>query len=156
MFLPDTPFSILYAIVGASVLLFAVIRERGLWAVSAVMFGNWIGTRLSSEFSWPGTVVGLIDIASAVTLVALSLTGAMAVLPVSALFGLMIGSYVAADMGFLSRASMWAFADVGAYLQLLVIAGFAADGGSGRLAFLGVGPRRRPAFVRAQSRRVQD
>lgn len=156
MFLPDTPFSTLYAVVAASVLLFAVIRERGLWAVSAVMAGNWIGTRLASAYAWPGSAVGLLDILSAVVLVTLSFANAMAVLPVAALFGLMVVSYVAADAGLLSRATMWAFADVGAYLQLLVIAGSAVGGGSGRLARLGYGGRRTPAVVRAVAKRVQD
>ena len=155
-FSPDTPITVAYAVVLFAVCGAAIIRQRLLWPVVAVMVANWLGTRAITAYDAPALLGGLLDLSSAAILIALSRFRAMAVLPVAALFGLMVFSYVMADFGLLERETMWAFADVGAYLQLLVIAGFAADGGSGKLAFLGFGPRRRAVLVRAHSRRVQD
>lgn len=153
-FLPESPLTALYAAALGLVAVFGALREPRLWPVIAVMVGNWILTRLATAYEWPAAFEGMVDLLSAVVLVALSRTRAMAVLPVSALFGLMVGSYVMADFGVLSRETMWAWADVGAYLQLLVIAGIAADGGSGRLARVGHGLRGVPAVARAVAKRV--
>lgn len=153
-FLPETPLPILYALVLAAVCAFAAVRERRLWPVVAVMALNWTGTRAITSYDAPALYGGLLDLASAIVLAALAMTAAMAVLPVAALFGLMVGCYVLADLGFIGRETMWAWADVGAYLQLLVIAGCASSGGSGRLARVGLGGGRVPALARAVAHRV--
>ena len=153
--IPYTALPILYALTLLAVSIFAVIRDRKLWPVVTVMVLNWIGTRAITAYEVPGIAAGLLDLSSAIILACLCRTAAMAVLPVSALFGLMVISYVAADFSLLQRETMWAFADVGAYLQLLIIAGFAV-GGPGRLAHVDFRPRRVAAVARAVSRRVQD
>ena len=154
-FFPDTPITIAYAVALAVTVAFALAFDRRVWPVCAVMVANWIGTRIVTAFDLSPYVASAVDLGSAAVLLALWRAATMAVLPVSALFALMVGSYVLADFNVIGRETMWAFADVGGYLQLLLVAGASIDPGAGhRLAFLGAGGRRIGDLARAVARRV--
>lgn len=155
-FIPDTPITIAYAVA----LAFAIaLASRGGWAavpVIAVMAFNWIGTRLITATDAPSWTAGALDLSSAFALiVAWWQMRAMAVLPVAAIFLLMVFSYLLNDLGFIGRETMWAFADVGGYLQLIIMAGTPwRPGAARRLAAVAHGSGRTPAVARAGSRRV--
>lgn len=127
-FLPDTPWPICYAVTLAVVSVTALYRSPGLWPVVAVMAANWLATRTVSAHELPGLWQAAADTASAAALIAIR-RPTMVVLPVAALYLAVVFSSAAHDAGLLSRDSMWAFADVAGYLQLLIIMGGALRGG---------------------------
>lgn len=122
----------------ALVTVFAVtmVRSPRLWPVLAVMLASWVMTRTVSAYDMPGLWQAAADIACGAALIAIR-RPAMVVLPVAALYLVMIFAYAAHDAGVLSRDAMWAWADVSGYLQLLIIMGGAFRGG--RRARLGLG-----------------
>lgn len=135
-FLPDTPITIAYA---AALVVACVLGLRGGAAMApavAVMVVNWLGTRAVTAWDLPGVAAAIVDLSSAaVLLVAWTIVRTMALLPVAAIFGLMLLSYIAFDLGFVGRETMWAFADVGGYIQLIIVAaGGLFLGGGKRLA----------------------
>lgn len=155
-FLPDTPVTIAYAV---ALVVAIALASRGGWSavpVIAVMAINWIGTRLITSTDAPAWTAGALDLASAFALiVAWWQMRAMVVLPVAACFLLMVFSYVLNDIGVIGRETMWAFADLGAYLQLLIMAGTPWGAGPARrLAAVVTRGGRTPAVVRAGSRRL--
>ncbi len=155
-FLPDTPITIAYAV---ALCIAAALASRGGWAavpVIAVMAANWLGTRLITATDAPAWTAGALDITSAFALiVAWSLARSMAVLPVAAIFLLMVVSYVLNDIGVIGRETMWAFADLFAYLQLIIMAGTPwRPGAPNRLAVVADGSGRTAAVARARSSRV--
>jgi hypothetical protein len=155
-FIPDTAATIAYAVALAAALAFAMWRDRSVWPLVAVMIGNWLATRSVSSFELPGAVQAVADLTSAALLLAVWRFGGMAALPVAALFGLMVIFSGVHDLGLITRDTMWAWADVLGYCQLLIIAGGAARGG-GRPR-LAVAPDRRgraPALAPIVARRLQ-
>ncbi len=155
-FLPDTPVTIAYAV---ALVVAIALASRGGWSavpVIAVMAFNWIGTRLITSTDAPAWAAGALDLASAFALiVAWWQMRAMVVLPVAACFLLMVLSYLLNDLGFIERETMWAFADVGGYCQLIIMAGTPwRPGAPNRLAAVADGSGRTPAVARAGSRRV--
>lgn len=155
-FLPDTPITIAYAL---ALVVAIALASRGGWAavpVIAVMAFNWIGTRLITSTDAPAWTAGALDLTSAFALiVAWWQMRAMAVLPVAACFLLMVLSYLLNDLGFIEREPMWAFADVGGYCQLIIMAGTPwRPGAPNRLAVVAHGGGRTAAVARARSSRV--
>jgi hypothetical protein len=155
-FFPDTPITIFYAV---ALVVAIALASRGGWAavpVIAVMAFNWIGTRTITATDAPAWTAGALDLSSAFALiVAWWQMRAMAVLPVAACFLLMVLSYLLNDLGFIGRETMWAFADVGAYLQLVIMAGTPWGAGPARrLAAVVTRGGRTPAVVRVDPRRV--
>lgn len=155
-FLPDTPITIAYAL---ALVVAIALASRGGWAavpVIAVMAFNWIGTRLITSTDAPAWTAGALDLTSAFALiVAWWQMRAMAVLPVAACFLLMVLSYLLNDLGFIEREPMWAFADVGGYCQLIIMAGTPwRPGAPNRLASVADGGGRTAAVARARSSRV--
>ena len=141
-FLPNSPATVAGALALFAVLAFAFWRDRRAWPLVLVMVLNWCATRAVSSFELSGLVQATADISAAVLLIALRHAGNMAVLPVAALYALMVFIAGAHDLGVITRDTMWAWADVLGYLQLLIIAGGAAGGGRARLAMGGDRPRR--------------
>ena len=156
-FIPDTPITVAYAVALALACGLALrFGGRAMWPLVAVMVLNWIGTRLITTLDAPSYAAGILDISSAIVLVAMPRRfRTMAVLPVAALFGLMVSSYLLNDLGLIERETMWAFADVGGYLQLLIIAGTAFRPGTAlRLADDRHSPGGTDAMARAVARRL--
>lgn len=135
-FLPDTVWPICYAVTFAIVGVTALHRSPGLWPVVAVMAANWLATRTVSAYDLAGLWQAAADTASAAALIAIR-RPTIVVLPVAALYLAVVFSSAAHDAGLLSRDSMWAFADVAGYLQLVIIMGGALR--SGRRHGLGLG-----------------
>jgi membrane protease YdiL (CAAX protease family) len=154
--LPMTPATIAYAVALAAVIALAVWRDRRLWPVAAVMVANWLATRAVTAYELPGMVQAVADLTSAAVLLALRRFSTIAVLPVSALFAIMVFFYGVHDAGLITRDTMWAWADVLAYGQLLIIAGGAvAGGGRGRLALASHRRGRVRAMAFAVAKRLQ-
>lgn len=142
--LPETPITITYALVMAVVCAFAVYRRNGCTAIALVMVLNWLGTRAVTGLELSGTAQAIIDVSSAAVLMLMWQKCHMVVLPVSALFALMVFMSGAYQVGMIARETMWAWADVAAYLQLLLIVGAsAASGGGGIRLALGAHLRSR-------------
>jgi hypothetical protein len=108
---------------------FAVRRDRSLWPVTAIMLTNWAATRCVTAFDLPGSVQATVDISSAAGLLLLPKPKPAVVLPVAALFALMVVFSACFDAGFITRDTLWAWSDVLGYCQLIIIAGGAASGG---------------------------
>ena len=130
-FLPDSPLTIAYAV---ALLVAVLIAARGGWLMVpaiAVMVANWLGTRAVTAFDLGPWVAFGVDLGSLMALLVASrlMPRAMAVLPLAAIFAHMLFSYVAHDFGLIGRETMWAWADVGAYGQLVIMAGTGAGGG---------------------------
>lgn len=117
-----------------------MVRSPRLWPVLAVMLASWAATRLVSAHDMAGLWQAAADITCGAALLAIR-RPAILVLPVAALFLIMVSAYAAHDAGLLSRDAMWAWADVSGYLQLLIILGAAFS--NGRRARLGMGIRDR-------------
>ena len=161
-FIPESVMTVVYA-VALSWAVAVAWRNMGWRAaiVSAVMVGNWLLTRLVTAMDWPGVVMGAIDLASAALLIASlwlpSHRRTMAELPVAGLFALMVGCYLAFDAGVIGRETMWAWVDVAAYCQLLLVAGYGL--GHGRRTRRGLGTAggdRDGDLAGAVARRVPD
>lgn len=154
--LPMTPATIGFAVALACCLAFSLYRDRKALPLSVVMVSNWLATRIVTAYELPGAVQAVADLTSAALLLAVWRFGGMAALPVAALFGLMVIFSGAHDLGLITRDTMWAWADVLGYCQLLIIAG-GAVGGGGRPR-LAMAPHRRgrtPALAPAVARRLQ-
>ena len=155
-FIPNSPATMIYAIALAAACALAIWRDRSLYPVVLVMLVNWLATRFVSAFEMPGSVQAVADITSAAVLLAMRHLGSMAVLPVAALFGLMVIFACLHDLKLITRDTMWAWADVAAYCQLIIIAGVAsAGGGRSRLVMALHRRRRAPAMVCAVAARLQ-
>jgi len=154
-FLPDTPITIAYAVALALTAVVALWLDRRAFPVLAVMVANWLATRWITWADAPSYMAGVADISSAAVLLILWRFRAMAVLPVAGLYAFMVIAYLANDLGLIARETMWAFADVFGYAQLLVIVAGAASGGGHavRLETVGAGSSRGRAVVRAVASR---
>ena len=100
------------------------------------MLASWLFARAVSAYDLPGLWQAAADISCATALVAIR-RPTMAVLPVAFLFLVMIFAYASYDVGLINRDTMWAWADLSGYLQLLIILGASIQGG-GRFR-MGVG-----------------
>lgn len=123
-FLPDSPFTIAYALIlGAAVLSCLALGPRSIRMIALFMVLNWLGTR--SVTAWGGDLTAifaaLVDGGSAVALLVFVRTTLSKA--IAALFALMLICYGAHDLGYLGREQMWAFADLFAYLQILLMVG---------------------------------
>ena len=155
-FIPDTPAPIAFALALAASCAFAVWRVRRSWPLVVVMAGNWLATRTVSSYELPGSVQAVADLTSAALLLVMRRVSTSATLPVSALFGLMVVFACVHDLKLITRDTMWAWADVAAYCQLIIIAGVAsAGGGRSRLVMAPHRRRRAPAMVCAVAARLQ-
>lgn len=155
-FIPDTPASIAFLVALAATAVFTLWRDLNTFPVIAIMIGNWMATRAVSTLELPGSVQAVADITSAVLLLVLPGPRASSIIPVAALFALMVVFSGVHDLNLISRDTMWAWADVAAYFQLVIIAGSAASGGGrARLAMDSHRRRRVPAVVRAAAQRIQ-
>jgi hypothetical protein len=135
-FMPDTFWPIAYAVALVATSTIVMLRAPRLWPVLGVMLASWVMTRTVSAYDLPGLWQAAADIACGAALIAIRRL-AMVVLPVAALYLVMIFAYAAHDAGVLSRDAMWAWADVSGYLQLLII--LAASFRGSRRAWLGLG-----------------
>lgn len=140
--MPDTFWPIAYAVALVATVTIAMLRAPRLWPVLGVMLASWVMTRTVSAYDLPGLWQAAADISCAAALIAIR-RPAIVVLPVAALYLVMIFAYAAHDAGVLSRDSMWAFADVSGYLQFLIIMGGAFRGGRRHRVGLGNHPGRR-------------
>lgn len=131
-FWPTTPLQVAYALALLLVCGAAAYKDRALWPLIAVMVANWIGTRAVTAFELNGFQQGMIDLASAVTLMMLRHKRTMVFLPVSVLFLVMVNFSLAYGVRIISWDTLWAWSDVAAYAQLVIIAGSIAGGGGGR------------------------
>lgn len=138
-FMPDTFWPAAYAVALVAAVAVAMLQAPRLWPVVGVMLASWVMTRTVSAHDLPGLWQAAADISCAAALIAIR-RPAIVVLPVAALYLVMIFAYAAHDAGVLSRNAMWAWADVSGYLQLLIIMGCAFRGG--RRARLGMGNHR--------------
>jgi hypothetical protein len=155
-FIPDTAATIAYAVALAAALAFAMWRERSVWPLVVVMIGNWLATRAVSSFELSGAAQAVADLTSAALLLAMWRARSFATVPVAGLFALMVFVYGAHDAGLITRDTMWAWADVLGYCQLLIIAGSAVRGGGHpRLAVAADRRRRAPALAAVVARRIQ-
>ncbi len=154
---PLSPFSQLWAAALLIVCAFAVWQDRKAVPLVAVMAANWLATRAVSAFDLAGAVQAVADLISAALLLAMWRGRFAATIPVASLFALMVFISGIHDAGLIARDTMWAWADVLGYCQLLIIAGSAVRGGGHpRLA---MAPHRRGrdrAVVAAVARRLQD
>ena len=133
-FWPDTPITIAYAVALAVASVVALWREHRSAPLVLFMIANWIGTRTITSQELGPYAAFFLDLSTAAAILLFSrLT--MAYVPVAAIFAFMVVSYLLNDFGVIGRETMWAFADVGGYIQLLLMAGL-TRGGSG-LAILG-------------------
>ncbi len=137
--MPDTFWPAAYAVALVTTATIAMLRAPRLWSVLGVMLASWVMTRTVSAHDLPGLWQAAADISCGAALIAIR-RPAMVVLPVAALYLVMIFAYAAHDAGVLSRDAMWAWADVSGYLQLLII--LAASFRGGRRARLGMGNHR--------------
>jgi hypothetical protein len=118
---------------------------------------NWLGTRAVSSFELSGLVQATVDIGSAALLLTVRQRSTMVVLTVAALFSAMVLFSCVYDLGLITRDTMWAWADVAAYCQLIIIAGSAAAGGGhARLAMGRYRRHRIGAVVRSLANRIQN
>lgn len=127
-FLPNTFWPALYAVVLAFVIATAILHAPRLWPIVSIMGASWILSRTVSAYDMPGLWQAAADIACAAALIAIR-RPTIVVLPVAFLFLIMIFAYAAHDAGILSRDTMWAWADVSGYLQLLIILSASFHGG---------------------------
>lgn len=156
-FLPDTPITITFAV---ALLVASLLALTGGWrAVPAVaiMLLTWIAARAITTFDldawWPAWA----DIIAALAFLAVwSLrAGNMAVLPLAAVSSMMVIADIASVYGLIGRETMWAFGDVGGYLQLIILAGLSyGDGHLVRLATMARGGRRDANLARSVAHRV--
>ncbi len=135
-FMPDTFWPAAYAVALVATVAVAMLQAPRLWTVIGVMLASWVMTRTVSAYDLPGLWQAAADIACGAALIAIRRPN-IVVLPVAALYLVMIFAYAAHDAGVLSRDAMWAWADVSGYLQLVIIMGGAFRGG--RRARLGLG-----------------
>jgi hypothetical protein len=138
-FFPDTFWPIAYAVALALVGTTALYRTPRLWPIVSVMAASWVLTRIVSSHDLPGLWQAAADIACGAALIAVR-RPTMVVLPVAALYLVMVFAYAAHDAGVLSRDAMWAWADVSGYLQLIIILAAAVSGG--KRAWVGLGGHR--------------
>lgn len=131
-FLPDTPLTVAYAVALALTCGVVLWRAAWLWPAIAVMVANWLATRAITHWALPSWCAFIADLISAIVLIWLWRKRAMAVLPVAALFALMLTCYLANDLEVIGREVMWAFVDVAAYGQLVILAALGIGGGGAR------------------------
>lgn len=156
-FLPDTPFTIAFAV---ALLVASLLALTGGWrAVPAVaiMLLTWIAARAITTFHLDTWWAVWADIIAALAFLAVwSLrVGNMAVLPLAAVSSLMVIADLGSVYGLLGRETMWAFGDVGGYLQLVILAGLSFGGGHlVRLATVARGGRRDANLARPVAHRI--
>jgi hypothetical protein len=92
------------------------------------MLASWVLARAVSAYELPGLWQAAADISCAMALVAIR-RPAMVVLPVAFLFLVMIFAYALHDAGLINRDTMWAWADLSGYIQLVIILGAFIQGG---------------------------
>lgn len=127
-FLPDSPFTIAYALILAGALAFVLpFGDNRAKLIGAVMLADWLGTRAAT--AWGGEATALlaagVDLTAAAAL--LFVPGKPAKL-IAGLFGAMLVFYGARDMQLLEYEPMWAMVDLLAYLQIAIMVGAGIDG----------------------------
>jgi hypothetical protein len=127
-FLPDSPFTIAYALILAGGLAFVwIFGDSRARLIGAVMLADWLGTRAAT--AWGGDATALI--AAGVDLSAAAALLFVPSLPariIAGLFGAMLAFYGARDMQLLEYEPMWAMVDLLAYLQIAIMIGSGIDG----------------------------
>lgn len=156
-FLPDTPITITFAV---ALLLASLLSLTGGWRAVpgvAIMCLTWLAARAITAFALDVWWAVWADMLAALAFLAVwSLrAGNMAVLPLAAVSSLMVIADLASVYGLIGRETMWAFGDVGGYLQLVILAGLSYGGGHlVRLAGVARGGRRDANMARAVAHRV--
>ena len=96
--------------------------------IALVMVANWIATRSTTYAfdQWEAVATFFVDVASIGFLVIFGINRAKGA--VASLFSLMLACYMLHDIGVLNRDTMWAWVDLFAYLQIVIMAGIASGG----------------------------
>jgi hypothetical protein len=137
-FLPDSPFTIAYALVMGGALAFVFpFGDARARLIGLVMLADWLGTRAAT--AWGGEATALVAAGvdlSAALLLAILVPGRPAKL-IAALFGVMLAFYILKDAQLLGYEQMWAAADLLAYIQIALMVAAGIDGLRDRVAYRG-------------------
>lgn len=133
-FLPDSLFTIAYAVALAGAAIIAsgggVVGRIG----AAVMILNWFATRAVTTLDLSPMVMAWADCLSGIALAgaAVAVRRYMALLPLAAIFGAMVLADASAQVSGWEREALWAVSDVGGYVQLIILVGVGLAGGPGK------------------------
>lgn len=155
--IPDTPITIAFVVALAVASVLALTGGAKAVPAVAIMWMTWTASRIITALDLDAWLAVWTDILAALAFLAVwSLrAGNMAVLPLAAVSSLMVIADLASVYGLIGRETMWAFGDVGGYLQLVILAGLSfGDGHLVRLARVGRDRRRDARVGSAVARRV--